>query len=81
MVGNCVKKPKIQYDDKEIQHGLHLINNDPSIQMELEFFIVEIYVKSYKDSYFKVSMSLCSCYLIIGYIFWNAFTLQHYAIP
>ena len=33
-----------QYDDKEIRHGLHLINNGASIQVELGLFIVEIYV-------------------------------------
>ena len=29
------KKPKIQYDEKEIQHGLQLINNGASIQVIL----------------------------------------------
>ena len=40
MVRNQVKKPKNQYDDKEIQHCLQLINNE----MELGLSIVEIYV-------------------------------------
>ena len=45
------------------------INNGASIQVKLGLSIIEIYVdrhsKSYKDPYFKVSMSLCSCYLTI----------------
>ena len=44
MVRNYVKKPKNQYDDKEIQHGRRLINNGASIQVELGLFIVEIHV-------------------------------------
>ena len=44
MVRNQVKKPKNQYDDKEIQHCLQLINNGDSIEMELGLPIVEIYV-------------------------------------
>ena len=39
-----VKKPKNQYDDKEIQHCIQLINNGDSIEMELGLPIVEIYV-------------------------------------
>ena len=35
MVRNYVKKLKNQYDDKEIQHDLQLINNGASVQMEL----------------------------------------------
>ena len=27
MVRNFVKKPKVQYDNKDTQHGLQLINN------------------------------------------------------
>ena len=38
------QKPKIQYDDKEIQHGLQLINNGASTEVELGLSIVEIYV-------------------------------------
>ena len=36
MVRSYVKKPKIQCDDKEIQHGLQLINDGASVQMELD---------------------------------------------
>ena len=39
-----VQKPKIQYEDMELQHGLQLANNDASIQVELGLFIAEIYV-------------------------------------
>ena len=42
MVWNYVKKPKIQYDAKEKQHGLQIINNGASIQAELGLSIVEI---------------------------------------
>ena len=49
MVRNYVKKPKIQYNDKETQHGLQLINNGASIQVELGLSVVEIYV----DQHFK----------------------------
>ena len=38
------KISNIQYDDKEIQHGLQLINNGASIQVELGLSIVKIYV-------------------------------------
>ena len=41
---NYVKKTKIRYDDKETQHGLQLINNGASIQVELGLSIAEIYV-------------------------------------
>ena len=44
MVRNYVKKPKIQYDAKEKQHGLQLINNIAPIQVELGLSTVEIYV-------------------------------------
>ena len=46
MVRNYVKKPKIQYDDKEIQHGIQLINNGASIQVELGLSVVEILFRS-----------------------------------
>ena len=46
MVRNYVKKPRIQYDDKEIQQDLQLIrNNGASIQVKLGISIVEIYVE------------------------------------
>ena len=32
---NYFKKSKIEYDDKEIQHDVQLINNGASIQVEL----------------------------------------------
>ena len=44
MVRNYVKKSKIQYDDKEIQHGLQLINQGVSIQVELGLSTVEMCV-------------------------------------
>ena len=46
---NYVQKPKNQYDNKEIQHGLQLINNVTSIQVEFGLSIVQIYV----DEHFK----------------------------
>ena len=39
MVRNFVKKPKVQYDNKDTQHGLQLINNGASVQVELGLFI------------------------------------------
>ena len=36
--------------DKELQHGLQLINNGPSIQVELCLSIVEIYVDQHSKS-------------------------------
>ena len=48
------------------QHCLQLINNGASIQVELDLAIVEIYVDQH--SYFKVSLSLFSCYLINEYL-------------
>ena len=50
MVKIYVKKPNVQYDDKEIQHGLQLINNGALIQMELGLSIVEIYVDQHSKS-------------------------------
>ena len=50
MVRNYVKKPKIQYGDKEMQHGLQLVNNGASIQVELGLSIVEIYVAEHSKS-------------------------------
>ena len=50
MVRNYVKKPKIYYDDKEIQYGLQLINNGASIQVELGLSVVEIYVDQHSKS-------------------------------
>ena len=41
---NYVQKPKNQYDNKEIQHGLQLINNVTSIQVEFGLSIAQIYV-------------------------------------
>ena len=41
---NYVKNPKNQYDGKEIQHGLQLINNGTSVQVELGLSMVEIYL-------------------------------------
>ena len=38
------QKPKNQYDDKEMQHDLQLINIGASIQVELGLFIAKIYV-------------------------------------
>ena len=49
MVRNYVKKPKIQYDNEEIQHGLQLINS-ALIHVELDLSIVEIYVHQYSKS-------------------------------
>ena len=46
---NYVQKPKNQYDNKEIQHGLQLINNVTSIQVEFGLSIAQIYV----DEHFK----------------------------
>ena len=48
MVRNYVKKPKIQNDDEEIKHGLQLINNGASSQVELGLYIIEIYVDQKK---------------------------------
>ena len=66
MVKNYGKTPKTQYDDNEMQHSLQPISNCASIQVELGLNFLEIFVdqhsKSLKDSCFKVSMSLCSCY-------------------
>ena len=45
-----MKKPKIQYNDKEIQHGLQLINNGASIQVEFGLSVVEIHVDQYSKS-------------------------------
>ena len=50
MVRNSVKKPKIQYDNKKIQHSLQLINNGASIQVELGLSVVEIYVDQHSKS-------------------------------
>ena len=50
MVRNYVKKPKIQYDDKEIQHSLQLINNGASSQVELGLYITEICVDQHSKS-------------------------------
>ena len=50
MVKNYAKKPKIQYNDKQIQYGLQLINNGVSIQVELGLSVVEIYVDQYSKS-------------------------------
>ena len=49
MVRNYVKKPKIQYDSEEIQHGLQLINS-ALIHVKLDLSIVEIYVDQYSKS-------------------------------
>ena len=40
---------------------------------EIARYYVDHYSKSYKDSYFKNSMSLCSYYLTSEYIFGNVF--------
>ena len=45
-----MKKPKIQYNNKEIQHGLQLINNGASVQVELGLFAVETYVDQHSKS-------------------------------
>ena len=50
MVRNYVKKPKIQYNDKETQHGLQLINNGASIQVELSLSVVETCVDQHSKS-------------------------------
>ena len=50
MVRNYVKKPKTQYDNKEIKHGLELINYGASIHEELGLSIVEIYVDQHSKS-------------------------------
>ena len=50
MVRNYIKKHKIQYDNKEIEHGLQLISNDASIQVELDLSIVEIYADQHSKS-------------------------------
>ena len=42
MVRNYVKKLQIQYNNKEIQHGLQLINNGALIQVELGLSVAEI---------------------------------------
>ena len=44
MVRNYVKNPKIEYDDREIQHDLQCVNNDASMQVQLGLSIVEICV-------------------------------------
>ena len=44
MVRNYVKNPKIEYDDREIQHDLPCVNNDASMQVQLGLSIVEICV-------------------------------------
>ena len=44
------KNLRINMDDKELQHGLQLINNGPSIQVELCLSIVEIYVDQHSKS-------------------------------
>ena len=44
MERNFVKKPKIQYNDKEMQNGLQLIKNGASMLVELGLSIIEIYV-------------------------------------
>ena len=50
MVRNYVKNPKIQYDDKEMQHDLQRVNNGASIQVQLGLSIVEIYVDQHSKS-------------------------------
>ena len=50
MVRNYGKKPKIQYDNKEMQHSLQLISNCVSIQVELGLNIVEMYVDQHYKS-------------------------------
>ena len=50
MMRNYVKIPKNQYDDKEIQHGLQLINNGTSIQVELGLSMEEIYLDQHSKS-------------------------------
>ena len=47
---NYVKNPKIQYDDKEIQHMVYSINKGVSIQVQLGLPIVEIYVDQHSNS-------------------------------
>ena len=44
------QKPKNQYDDREIQHGLQLINNGTSIQVDVGLSIVEIYSDQHSKS-------------------------------
>ena len=45
-----MKKPEIQYNNKEIQHGLRLINNGASVQVELGLSVVETYVDQHSKS-------------------------------
>ena len=73
MLRNYIKKPKVQYDDKEIQHDLQLVNYGASIQVELGLSIAEIYDQVILRYNIKVSVSLCSCHLTIEYIFWHPF--------
>ena len=44
MVRNYGENPKIQYNDKEMQHSLQLIINGASVQVELGLNVVEIYI-------------------------------------
>ena len=44
MVRNYGENPKIQYNDKEMQHSLQLISNGASVQVELGLNVVEIYI-------------------------------------
>ena len=50
MMRNYVKIPKNQYDDKEIQHGLQLINNGTSSQVDLGLSMEEIYLDQQSKS-------------------------------
>ena len=50
MVRNYVKKPKNQYDDREIRHGLLPIKNGTSIQVEVGLCIVKIYSDQHSKS-------------------------------
>ena len=56
---------------------IYSVNDGASIKVQLGLSIVEIYVdqhsESQKDSYFIVSKGLCSDYLTIENIFWDAF--------
>ena len=47
MERNFVKKPNIQYNDKEMQNGLQLINSGGSVLVELGLSIIEIYVNQH----------------------------------
>ena len=49
MERNFVKKPKIQYNDKEMQNGLQLINSGGSVLVELGLSIIEIYVDQHSQ--------------------------------